>query len=321
VSRPPAVLLNVAAPWDGPDPVDVAARAAAAGLDGVGLVDSPRLFRDGLVETARVLAATPARLAGPCVTSLGLRHPATVAGALRTLEEHAPGRVLAVLGRGESSVRNEGLPLPSLAEYTAALESVRAALGGSLAAGSGRLLGAASGPRTLGVTARALGGVLVDVGVDPGVVTRAVEVARAEEPATAVWLFLRAALTASEEAAAAAAEPTLGSCAVRVASAPGWYGVSGAELDAVRALAADHDYARHGSAGARGGRRGGADRSVRDRFFLTGSADDVADRLRPLAGLGVAGVVLAGAVPGVGDRPAELAAAVRDGLTGRGGAA
>jgi alkanesulfonate monooxygenase SsuD/methylene tetrahydromethanopterin reductase-like flavin-dependent oxidoreductase (luciferase family) len=310
VSRPPAVLLNVAAPWDGPDPVDVAARAAAAGLDGVGLVDSPRLFRDGLVETARVLAATPARLAGPCVTSLGLRHPATVAGALRTLEEHAPGRVLAVLGRGESSVRNEGLPLPSLAEYSAALESVRAALGGSLAAGSGRLLGAASGPRTLGVTARALGGVLVDVGVDPGVVTRAVEVARAEEPATAVWLFLRAALTASEEAAAAAAEPTLGSCAVRVASAPGWYGVSGAELDAVRALAADH-----------GGRRGGADRSVRDRFFLTGSADDVADRLRPLAGLGVAGVVLAGAVPGAGDRPAELAAAVRDGLTGRGGAA
>ncbi len=121
MTRPPAVLLNGAAPWDGPDPVEVATRATAAGLDGVGLVDSPRLFRDGLVETARVLAATPARLAGPCVASLGLRQPATVAGALRTLEEHAPGRVFAVLGRGESSVRNEGLPLPSLAEYTAAL--------------------------------------------------------------------------------------------------------------------------------------------------------------------------------------------------------
>jgi hypothetical protein len=97
--------------------------------------------------------------------------------------------------------------------------------------------------------------------------------------------------------------------------------VSGAELDAVRALAAAHDYARHGTAGARGGRHGEVDRSVRDRFFLTGSAGDVAARLRPLTGLGVAGVVLAGAVPGVGDRPAELAGAVRGGLSGRGGGA
>ena len=319
MSGPPAVLLNVAAPWDGPDPVDVAAHATALGLDGVGLVDSPRLFRDGLVETARVLGATPARLAGPCITSLGLRHPATVAGALRTLEEHAPGRVLAVLGRGESSVRNEGLPLPSLAGYTAALEQVRALLGGSPPAGSGRLLGAASGPRTLAVTARTLGGVLVDVGVDPGVVARAVDAARAEDPAAAVWLFLRAALTSSAEAAAAAAEPTLGSCALRLASAPEWYGLAGAELDAVRAVAGAHDYRRHGSADARGGRPHEADRSVRDRFFLTGSAGDVAARLRPMAGLAVAGVVLAGAVPGVEDRLSELAGAVRDGLTGRGG--
>jgi alkanesulfonate monooxygenase SsuD/methylene tetrahydromethanopterin reductase-like flavin-dependent oxidoreductase (luciferase family) len=319
VSRPPAVLLNVAAPWDGPDPVDVAVRAGSAGLDGVGLVDSPRLFRDGLVENARVLGATPARLAGPCVTSLGLRHPATVAGALRILEEHAPGRVLGVVGRGESSVRNEGLPLPSLAEYTAALDGVRTALGDSPLAGSGRLLGAASGPRTLAVTARALGGVLVDVGVDPAVVTRAVAAARAEDPATAVWLFLRAALTSTEEAAVAAAEPTLGSCALRLASAPGWYGLADAELDAVRAVAETHDYSRHGHADARGGRQGGADRSVRERFFLTGSPDDVAARLRPLAGLGVAGVVLAGAVPGVEARLPELAGVLRAGLTEPGG--
>lgn len=310
------LLLNIAAPWGGPDAVETAERALAAGLDGVGLVDSPRLFPDGFVETERILDATAARLAGPCVASLGLRHPATVAGAVRTLEQHHPGRGFAVVGRGESSVRNEGLPLPPLREYTAALAVLRARLTDDAGApvAPGRLLGAASGPRTIAATAAALGGVLVDAGVEPGVVARAVGLAREHDPDATVWLFLRATVTSSDEEAAGATDPVLGSCAVRMVAAPEWYGVGDDELASVRAVADSHDYSRHGSAEARRGVRTEADAFVRDRFVLTGDPGRIAARVRPLAGLGVTGVVLAGALAGTAERLPELIGALRRGL-------
>ena len=106
------------------DVVDRARSAVASGLDGVGLVDSPRLFADPFVSTERVLAGAPTALAGPCSASLGLRHPATVAAALRSLARHAD-RSFAVVGRGESSVANEGVPVPSLRDHVAALRSLR----------------------------------------------------------------------------------------------------------------------------------------------------------------------------------------------------
>ena len=313
-----ALLLNIAAPWGGPDAVETAERALGAGLDGVGLLDSPRLFPDGFVEAQRILDATAAGLAGPCVASLGLRHPATVAGALRTLEQHHPGRAFTVVGRGESSVRNEGLPLPPLREYTAALASLRAGLSSDdddgAVVGPGRLLGAASGPRTITATAAALGGVLVDVGVEPDVVARAVGLAREQDADATVWLFLRATVTSSEEEAATATDPLLGSCAMRIVAAPDWYGVSGEELAAVRAVADSHDYSRHGSAEARRGARTDADALVRDRFVLTGEPGRIAARLGPLAALGVTGVVLAGALAGTLERLPELVGAMRRGL-------
>jgi alkanesulfonate monooxygenase SsuD/methylene tetrahydromethanopterin reductase-like flavin-dependent oxidoreductase (luciferase family) len=311
-----ALLLNIAVPWGASDAVETAERALACGLDGVGLVDSPRLFPDGFLEAQRILDGTGAGLAGPCVASLGLRHPATVAGALRTLERHHPGRAFTVVGRGESSVRNEGLPLPPLREYTDALAALRTGLttddGAPVA--PGRLLGAASGPRTIAATAAALGGVLVDAGVEAGVVARAVGLAREHDPDATVWLFLRATVTSSDEEAASATDPLLGSCAVRIVSAPEWYGLAGEELAAVRAVADSHDYSRHGSAGARRGVRTDGDALVRDRFVLTGDPDRIAARARPLAALGVSGVVLAGALAGTMERLPELVGAVRRGL-------
>ncbi|GAA5133452.1 LLM class flavin-dependent oxidoreductase [Pseudonocardia adelaidensis] len=301
----PPVLLNVARPWGEADPVALAARALEAGLDGVGLADSPRLFPDPLVETARVLAGTDARLAGPCVLGLGLRHPATVAGAVRTLAAHHPGRVVAVVGRGESSVRNEGLPVPSLPEHEAAMRALR-----ELLVDGPTLLGAASGPRTIAATAVALGGVLVDVGTDPAVLARAVGLAHG----AAVWVFLRAAVTSCVEEADAAARPVLGSCAARIAGAPDWYGVGGDELAHVRAVAAAHDYRRHGTAAA-GHATGPGDALVRERFLVTGDGPTITARVRELAAVGVDGVVLAGAVAGVTERLAELATAVTAGLS------
>jgi alkanesulfonate monooxygenase SsuD/methylene tetrahydromethanopterin reductase-like flavin-dependent oxidoreductase (luciferase family) len=307
------ILLNLARPAGTADPVELARDALAAGLDGVALADSPRLFPDCLVETERVLAGTDARLAGPCVLSLGLRHPAAVAGAIRTLDAHHPGRVLTVVGRGESSVRNEGLAPPSLRAYEQSLDTLR-----DLVPSTARLLGAASGPRTIEATAAKLGGVLVDAGADPAIVGKAVALARAARPDAAVWVFARAVVTDNEAEADAAAAPVLGSCAARLVRAPDWFDVPADLRAAVAAAAEAHDYRRHGTADARQGDvPTGTDRFVRDRFVVSGDVSAVTARFAAFSALGVDGVVLAGALGGVLDRLDDLATAVRAGLTAK----
>lgn len=315
----PALLLNVARPAGHADPLDVVRVALAAGADGVGFPDSPRLFDDPWLEAARALAVTAARLAGPCTVSLALRHPASVASAVRTLERHHPGRALAVVGRGESSVRNEGLSVPTTREYARALAVLAERLGdGPERVAAGRVLGAASGPRSLVASAAALGGVLVDVGTDPGTVLRAAHVAREAAPTCRVWLFLRAVLTADEDETALTAAPLVGSCAARLVAAPSWYGLDQDELAAARRVADAHDYARHGTSSARPGGDDEAAAAVRRRFVLGGDAAQVAGGARALRVAGVDGVVLAGAMDGVFARLEELMGALRQGFSADG---
>ncbi len=294
--------------------------ALAAGADGVGFVDSPRLYPDPWLETGRTLGGTTAALAGPCTVSLGLRHPASVASAVRTLEQHHPGRAFAAVGRGESSVRNEGLRPATTAAHEQALEVLAERLDG---VAGGRVLGAASGPRTLAATARTLGGVLVDVGVDPGVVARAAALARETAPGCRVWLFLRAVVTRTEDEAVAASAPLVGSCATRLVAAPDWYGLDAADLGAARTVAAGHDYAQHGTAGAWAADDVAPDAvaSVRRRFVLTGSPDEISSAATELAPAEVDGVVLAGGLDGVLDRLDQLLPAVRSAVTSPGGGA
>jgi alkanesulfonate monooxygenase SsuD/methylene tetrahydromethanopterin reductase-like flavin-dependent oxidoreductase (luciferase family) len=309
------LLMNVARPRGESDPVTLAERALAAGLDGIGLADSPRLFPDALIETERVLSSTDSSLAGPCVLSMGLRHPVTVGNAIATLEAHHPGRVLAVVGRGESSVRNEQMSPPGLADYEQSLSRLHQHL--TEQAPSTRLIGAASGPQTIRMTARALDSVMIDVGADLGTLHRAVEVARQASPSASIWVFVRATLTDTDAAATAAALPLLGSCAARLLAAPEWYGVTPEELAAVAVVAAAHDYRRHGTASAHTGASAdtGADALVRERFIVTGGPKQVEDYMHGLAELGVDGVILAGALDGVLDRLDELTAAIRTGLS------
>lgn len=302
------LVLNVARPWEQPDAVPLTERALRCGFDGVGLVDSPRLFPDVWLGAARVLGSTRAGLAGPVVASLGLRHPAAVAASLRTLEHQHPGRVLTVVGRGESSLRNEGLPVPRLAAYAEAMALLNELVGDTA---PGRVLGAASGPRTVTASARALGGVLLDVGTDPGTVRRAATLAR-EHGADTVWVFLRTVVTASDDAARDAFAPLLGSCAMRAAAAPEWYGLPPGEVSAVRELAGTHDYTRHGSEQISSSGR--AAELVRHRFALTGDATEISARLAALAPPGLDGVVVAGGLPGVTEALEPLGAALRRGL-------
>jgi alkanesulfonate monooxygenase SsuD/methylene tetrahydromethanopterin reductase-like flavin-dependent oxidoreductase (luciferase family) len=293
----------------------LAQHAVELGFDGVGLADSPRLIPDCWVTSERVLTSTAAALAGPVVASLGLRHPTTVAGALRTLEGHHPGRPFAVVGRGESSVHNEGLAIPSLRTHRTNLETLRERLRADDGSDRlpGRLLGAASGPRTITASAGALGGVLLDVGTDLGTVNRAVTLARVDNPDTHVWLFLRALVVDPGEAASAAA-PLLGSCAARMATAPEWFGLDADELALVRLVAGRHDYTRHGTADADADIDDEGARLVRERFLLVTSGSEVTRRASSYAHLGIDGLILAGGLPGVVPGLPALADALQAGL-------
>jgi len=315
----PQVLLNLARPRGVQDPTTTAAAAVAAGVDGIGFADSPRLFPDPFLAAARVLTETSAAVSGPCVVGLGLHHPAVVAQALVTLAEQHPGRTMLAVARGESSLHNEGLPVPSLAAYRSSLERLRERLdelSSQLSVGVGPVLGAASGPRTIAVSAAALGGVLLDVGTEPATIARAAAAARTAAPGTRCWLFIRAVVTATEEEAAAAAAPILGSCAARLLRSPQWYDVPSEQVTSIGAVAAAHDYRRHGTAAAAGARAVDPeiDALICDRFMLTGSAEDITGRLQPLSRLGIEGIVLAGATAGIEQRLAPTTAAVRAGL-------
>jgi alkanesulfonate monooxygenase SsuD/methylene tetrahydromethanopterin reductase-like flavin-dependent oxidoreductase (luciferase family) len=301
-----ALLVNAA--W--PHTVDVAAASATVlgnGGQGIGFPDSPRLFPDPFLSTERLLTGTPVPLAGPCVLGLGLRHPATVASGLRTLADGHPGRVFAVLARGESAVRNERLPTLGLAGYVQALDRVRELIGGSGEALT--LLAAASGPRTVAAAATSIGGVLIDAGADPDVVARAVRVARSTDTALPCWLFLRVGVTTSAGHRGELTTGLLGSCAARLAAAPEWYRIGDRDVSGVRALAEGHDYRRHGSPDAAAAEHPLAE-LVRERFFVTGDAAEVATRVRALLEPGIDGVVLAGALPGLAENLAPTIAAV-----------
>lgn len=315
MSRIP-VLVNLARPQSEVDALSVARDALAAGLSGVGFADSPRLFPDPLVETARVLTAVPDAMAGPCVLSLPLLHPSRASSALSTLAGHFPGRVVAVVGRGESSMVNEGLRPPSLKEYAAMLASLKGGLEGLKA--PLHLMGAASGPRTITATAQALGGVLVDVGVDSQAVAAALAHARAAKPHVSVWAFARVTVAAGAGAGGDESSALVGSCASRVAAAPDWYGITGDLAAGVSDLATIHDYRRHGQAGALrlpdgdlAGPMARAAAFVRSRFIVADTLQVVTERLRELGATGIDGVILAGGLPGVLAHLGELGTAAR----------
>ncbi|HEY0558832.1 MAG TPA: hypothetical protein VGD03_00985 [Frankiaceae bacterium] len=307
-------MVNAAwPPGEGPRGLAVADLVEQVGADGIGLPDSPRLFGDPIVLTERLLTGSTLPLVGPCVLGMGLRHPVTTAAALRTLAAEHPGRLLAVLARGESSVRNEGLTPPGLADHLHALAEVARAVGP--AATDMVLLGAASGPRTVAGTATTLGGVLIDVGAEPSAVARAVRAARDARPDAVCWLFLRACATSSAADVDRVTAPLLGSCAARLAAAPEWYGVPPDLVAELEELAAAHDYARHGRPNALAEAGSAQARAVtRDRFFLTGDRAAIAGRIAALLPPDVDGIVLAGAAGGLARGLGDTVGGVIDGL-------
>ncbi|WP_433443179.1 LLM class flavin-dependent oxidoreductase [Nonomuraea sp. CA-141351] len=154
-------------------------RAERYGFDVAWIADSQLLWRD--VYAAMAVAATRTERIGlaTAVTNVVTRHPTVVASGINTVAELAPGRVILGVGTGDSSVKPMGIRPSKRAELQAAIEQIRALLGGGEweygerrlrlrdAGGPVPVHIAASGPRTLELAGEIADGVVTLAGISP----------------------------------------------------------------------------------------------------------------------------------------------------------
>jgi 5,10-methylenetetrahydromethanopterin reductase len=169
-------------PCESPDRVaEAIALAEALGFDSVWAPDSQLIFRDAFIALALAAVRTRRITLGTAVTNLVTRHVSVLAGATRSLQELAPGRIAIGLGAGASSTGMVGLPHSSNKAFGEGIAQLRALLSGeavTLGGVEARLTGAAGpcpiyisaqGPLTLQLTGQAADGAILPGALAPGV--------------------------------------------------------------------------------------------------------------------------------------------------------
>ncbi len=169
----------------GPRVVEYARLAESLGYRRLWLYDSPLLYGDVWVTLARVAEATSTLGIGPGVLVPGLRHVATTAGAIATLESLAPGRLAVAVGTGFTARRLLGKRPLGWKQVESFLRALRGLLRGEIVELEGQpvqmlhpegfaprrpiatpILVAANGPRGVAV-ARELGDGVMTFGEPP----------------------------------------------------------------------------------------------------------------------------------------------------------
>ena len=107
-----------------------AARAEAAGWDGMTVVDSQNLSGDTFVALALAARETTDLLLGTGVTNPATRHPAACAAGIASVHVASGGRARLGIGRGDSALAHLGLAPASVADLGAYVRIVRAYLCG-----------------------------------------------------------------------------------------------------------------------------------------------------------------------------------------------
>ncbi len=166
-----------------PDLIKLVQDAEASGFDGAGFLDSQLLCRDPFVTMGLAAAHTSHLTLFSAVTNPLTRHVSTLAGAIQTVEDLAPGRIKVAIGTGYTAAHTIGRKPATLAEMRAYIATLRALLAGEtatfngtsgrLAYASGRqipVLMAASGPKATELAAEIADGVLLSVGFHPRIV-------------------------------------------------------------------------------------------------------------------------------------------------------
>jgi 5,10-methylenetetrahydromethanopterin reductase len=306
----------------------VAARAEAAGWDGLALTDSQNLVADPFLAVAVAARATTTLRFMTGVTNAATRDPAALATAAATAQEYSGGRFVLGIGRGDTALFHLGRKPQPVDAFAERLAQVRAYLTGGTVDRRGfasRLQWldrarqpaveidlAAAGPRVLALGARLADRVTLAVGADPERVAWAADQARtaartaaptngAADTATARPVGVGPALGAYVVVGChpdrdVARDLVRGAAAafLHFSAMPGSTGAGLAARDrqAFADLGAAYDSRSHLRSGAAHSR--GLDDGLIDRHAVVGPPDHCVERLAELVKLGVGRFVVAG---------------------------
>lgn len=155
-------------------------RCEQAGIEHVGVADSPMLVSDTIATAAYGAAQTSRIGVMTAVTNPVSRDPSVMAGALATLDEIAPGRIACGIGSGDSALWTVGLRPGPVARFASYVTAVKALLRGEEASFEGRrftpswkgwmpaepvpLYMACAGPKVLRTAAQVADGLIIFMG-------------------------------------------------------------------------------------------------------------------------------------------------------------
>jgi len=308
-----------------------ARRIEDEGWDGWALVDSQNLACDPYVHLGLAAAATTSLKLATGVTNPLTRHPAAAAAAIATVQAESGGRAVLGIGRGDSSLAHLGLAPASPAAFERYVVRVQGYLrgedvafdverDGSNVAPPAESLGmagapaasritwiagadlpkvpvdvAATGPRVIGIAARAADRITFAVGSDPQRMSWAIGVASSE--AEDRQLPLGAYLPVVVHKDRQRARELVGGGVASFARFSVMHGtvagpVNEADREALSAVHDRYDMHRHFTHGSPQS-EGLPDETV-DRFAVAGPPSYCVDRLSELIELGLGKLVLLG---------------------------
>ena len=154
-----------------------------AGVDVIGLPDSPALVRELYVVAALCAEHTSRARVMTSVTNPSSRDPSVTAASLLSLEEIAPGRIAFGIGTGDSALWGVGLRPATVAQLRDYIVAVKALLAGEEAHYQGRkfrvqwsdlpvgadipVIVPVSGPKVLRMACEVSDGMLLSMGFGP----------------------------------------------------------------------------------------------------------------------------------------------------------
>lgn len=299
-----------------------------SGFDAIYVPDSQTLWRDAYLSLHAAAMSTERLTLATAVSNVVTRHPSVIAGAVRTLDEVASGRIVLGLGVGHSSVEPIGLRAATRAQLRSGVEQIRRLLSGdTVAYGEARarlhhsrpttvpVHLAATGPRNLRLAGEIGDGAILLSGAAPGpvgaAITRVQEGARSAGRAPhdpEITVSAHALITDDVERDARIIKPIVASVAQRGgAAALRDAGIDPAVPAVVHGVEPDLVHANDWDHAVEVCSRWISDRDAvafARSFCLFGTADQIVDRIRALSDLGVTSVFLQHV--GSWDLPEEL---------------
>jgi 5,10-methylenetetrahydromethanopterin reductase len=285
--------------------------AETAGVDAIGVSDSPCLYPETYVQATIVARESSRVLFGPRVTNPVTRHPSVTASAMAAVDELSNGRAIIGIGVGDSAVHSIGERKATLAELREYVTALRDAFALGEATYKGKrfefpqakrpipIYLAASGPRGLRLAGEVADGVIVGGGVQPELVQLSLEHVSAGAALAGrsvedleIWWLMGASIASSNAEAVEAIRPFL--AAVANACFRGGLDNKGVPEELKPRLAdlvTAYDFSEHALPGAtRRNARLVSDYGLTEylarRFAMTGTPEEFAEQVAAAASWG-----------------------------------